>query len=449
MATAAPALYETRPIESWAKMKEVSRNIMRELWATKKRGDVLYHGGYASLVSLPAGLGNVGAFGWGPKMAAIMGDPDLARRCNEATESKGLGPDCCATLRVNYGSALVGIHNLAPSGEKLQPDFAWDVQQCEAQAKTAQYFAEFYKVPLFVIDAPKLPQTHDMKAGIKYLVAQMYQFIEWMQKVTKREYNDELLVEAAKREWMTSIEWSKLCELQKAIPAPLDHRLLNSLSALLTTSKHREGVPELVAEIVAETRYRVRDKIAAMPYERCRLLHEGQPPYFYPPLMKIPREYGATFIGSRMLFAFQGAWEIREDFSWNPARTPKELGLDIKNRDSALHALAELYLVYSQMIIQHLQFYKGIRTIQVARDWHADGVVLHLNRGCKGGAAGNIKNRLELQQAGIPCMCYEGSHADPRDFTETQVVDRIEAFLESMGLTKIVKEKERIAGEKE
>lgn len=449
MAISAPAPYKTRPIEAWGKMKELRRNIMRDLWATKKRGDVLYQGGYAALVSLPAGLGNVGAFGWGPQMGAIMRDPALARRCNEAAENDGLGPDCCVTLRVNYGSALIGMHNQARSGEKLQPDFAWDVHQCEAQAKTAQYFAEFYKVPLFAIDMPILPQTHDMEAGLKYLVAQMHEFIEWMEKITKREYKDELLVEAAKREWATSIEWSKLCDLQKSIPAPLDYRLLNSLAALLVTSKHREGVPELMAEIVAETRDRIRDKVAAMPYERCRLLHEGQPPYYYPPLLKIPRDFGATFIGGRMLFVLHGAWELQENFSLKVARPPRELGLEIKDRDTALRALAELYLVYGRMMVQNLQFYKGEETIQVARDWHADGVVFHLDRGCKGGAAGNIKNRFELQRAGIPSMCYEGSNADPRDLAETQVVDRIEAFLESLGLTKITRETEGLADEKE
>ena len=78
----------------------------------------------------------------------------------------------------------------------------------------------------------------------------------------------------------------------------------------------------------------------------------------------------------------------------------------------------------------------------MARDWHADGVVLHLDRGCKGGAAGNVKNRFELQQAGIPTVCYEGSNADPRDLAENQVIDRIEAFLESLGLTKLKLEKE-------
>lgn len=442
MTTSAAAPYKSRPIESWGKMKEVRRNMMRDLWTTKKRGEVLYQGGYAAMVSLPAGLGNAGAFGWGPQMAAIMRDPDLARRCNEAAETSGLGPDCCVTLRVNYGSALVGIHNLARSGERLMPDFAWDVHQCEAQAKTAQYFAEYYKVPLFAIDIPILPLTHDLAAGIKYVVAQMHDFIDWMQKVTKREYKDELLVEAVKREWKTSVLWARLCDLQKTVPAPMDYRLLNSLAAMLVTSKHREGVPELMADIVAEDEARVRDQVAAMPYERCRLLHEGQPPYYYPPLLKIPRDYGATFIGGRMLFALHGAWELHEDFSWSVAKSPEELGLDIKDRDSALRALAELYLTYGRMFIQNLQFYKGDESIRVARDWHADGVVLHLDRGCKGGAAGNVKNRLELQQAGIATMCYEGSNADPRDFTESQVVDSLEAFLESLGLKKMAVEKD-------
>lgn len=443
MAISTPTLYESRPIKSWAKMREIRRNFSRDLWATKERGDVLYLGGYNDLVSLPSGLGNVGAFGWGPRMAAIMKDRDLAMRCIDAAETVGLGPDCCIIPRVNYGSALVGMHNLARSGQRVQPDFAWDNYTCEAMAKTAQYFAEYYKVPLFTFDVPVVPITHDREAGIKYLVAQMHDFIEWMQRVTKREYKDELLVESAKREWQTSIEWAKLCDLQKAIPAPMDYRLLNSLSAVLVTSKHREGVPEMVAELVAETRERVRDKVAAMPYEHCRLLHEGGPQYYYPPLLKLARNYGATFIGGLMLFAPHGAWELREDFSWRVARQPEELGLEIRDRDTALRALAELYLVYGRMMIQYLQFYKGKETIQLARDWHVDGIVFHLDRSCKGGAAGNVKSLTEAQLAGIPTMCYERSF-DPCCFNDAKVIDTMEAFLESLDLKKTLRETEGV-----
>ncbi|MBF8265691.1 MAG: hypothetical protein HW384_1555 [Dehalococcoidia bacterium] len=34
-------------------------------------------------------------------------------------------------------------------------------------------------------------------------------------------------------------------------------------------------------------------------------------------------------------------------------------------------------------------------------------------------------------------MVYEASNADPRDLTESQVIDRMEAFLESLGLSRL------------
>lgn len=438
MVTATAALWKSKPLESWGKMKEVRKDIMRQLWETKKRGDILYQGGYGALISLPAGLGNCGAFGWGPQMGAIMRDPALAVRCNEAAENTGLGPDTCVTLRVNYGSALLGFHNKSRSGEALQPDFAWEVHHCEAQAKTAQYFAQFYNVPLFSIDMPVVPLTHDQESAIRYLIDQMDDFIEWMGKTTGRKYDDELLVAGVTREWQSSVLWSKICEMQRTIPAPLDYRLLNSLAALLITAKWRPRVPELMQEIVAEVEDRVRERIAAMPYERRRLNHEGQPPYYYPPLLKIPRDFGATFIGGRQIFSLHGAWEPTEDFSWKAAQTPRERGQEIKDRATALRALAELYIVYGRSRnLALLQSYKDIDTVKVAQEWHADGVVFHLDRGCKGGAAGYMVARLQLQKAGIPTMGYEASNADPRDLTETQVLDHMESFLESLGLTRL------------
>ena len=438
MAIAKTTLWKSKPLGSWAKMKEVRRNIMRQLWETKKRGDILYQGGYGSLTSLPAGLGNCGAFGWGPQMGAIMRDRNLAVQCNEAAENMGLGPDTCVTLRVNYGSALLGFHNKARSGECLQPDFAWEVHHCEAQAKTAQYFSEFYKIPLFSLDMPVVPTTHDQESAINYLIVQMNDFIEWVQKTTGREYKDELFVAAVDREWQSSVQWSRICEMQKAVPAPLDYRLLNSLAALLITSKWRPGIPELMKEIAAEVEDRVKQQIAAMPDERCRLTHEGQPPYYYPPLLKIPRDFGATFIGGRMIFALHGAWQTTDDGIWQAAKTPQERGVKIKDRATALRALAELYQTYGQSRnLALLQFYKAEDTLNVIRQWKADGVVFHLDRGCKGGAAGYMVSRSVAQKAGIPTMVYEASNADPRDLTESQVIDRMEAFLESLGLSRL------------
>ena len=75
--------------------------------------------------------------------------------------------------------------------------------------------------------------------------------------------------------------------------------------------------------------------------------------------------------------------------------------------------------------------------IEWAKEWNVDGFVLHLNRGCEGTAYGQMEARSELQKAGIPVMTYEGNMADKREFDEGQTLDRIDSFMESLGLRKI------------
>ncbi len=46
-------------------------------------------------------------------------------------------------------------------------------------------------------------------------------------------------------------------------------------------------------------------------------------------------------------------------------------------------------------------------------------------------------SKRALQKAGVPVTIYEGNFADCRDVDETLVLDRVEAFLEGLGISKL------------
>ena len=48
-----------------------------------------------------------------------------------------------------------------------------------------------------------------------------------------------------------------------------------------------------------------------------------------------------------------------------------------------------------------------------------------------------MEAKLSLNQASFPIFSYETSSYDLRDFGEVQVLDRFDAFMESLGLTLI------------
>ncbi|MCW2278174.1 2-hydroxyglutaryl-CoA dehydratase D-component [Heliophilum fasciatum] len=72
--------------------------------------------------------------------------------------------------------------------------------------------------------------------------------------------------------------------------------------------------------------------------------------------------------------------------------------------------------------------------IRIAKEWKLDGVMLHYNRGCEGLSLGIAENRLAIAKAGIPVMTFEGNMGDEREFDEARTMDRIDAFMETMGL---------------
>jgi benzoyl-CoA reductase subunit B len=72
----------------------------------------------------------------------------------------------------------------------------------------------------------------------------------------------------------------------------------------------------------------------------------------------------------------------------------------------------------------------------IGKNWKVDGIILHYNRGCEGLSVGIVENRLGLLDRGFKVMTYEGNMGDEREFGEKATENRIDIFLESLGLKK-------------
>lgn len=170
----------------------------------------------------------------------------------------------------------------------------------------------------------------------------------------------------------------------------------------------------------------------------CRLFDDSQPPWFFLELYRYVEKYGAVFIGSWYTYGLMGAWEYKENEPATALKTPQQLGIVIKNRDEAVDHLAEWTL---KRMTWPSTFYGPleVRLTQqrMIKEWKVDGYVYHLNRGCEGSAMGQMENKLFISKLGIPTMTYEGNMADKRELNEAQILDRLDAFMESLGLNKL------------
>lgn len=430
------AKYQTEQLKCWGKAKELRDKYYRDYAAAQEKGGLRWTGGAWSFDAIPAGLGDdVYPITGEPYAASIAFNKPFSLKCLEATESKGWARDLCAYMRNYWGSMYLDKYNLG--GDYPKPDFAFQDHICCSHAKWYQHVAEYKNIPYFCIDVSVGPYKDLNEDRLMFVVNQMHESIEFLEKTTGRVYDDEKLIEAVKNDCRSTSTWAEICALNKNIPAPLEEKTMYSLYVFGTLMKHSKDVADFYEELRDEVKDRVERGIAAIPDERCRLMSDTQPPWGFLKIFRYLEEFGAISIGSLYTFALIGMWEDKPDGSWGPRTTPMELGVPMDTRDQALRVLADWSL--SRPEWQH--FYdadlKSKMMIRIAREWKLDGVMLHMNRGCEGLSCGIAENRLAIAEAGIPVMTFEGNMGDEREFDEAKTRDRIDAFMETLQLEPI------------
>ena len=329
-------------------------------------------------------------------------------------------------------SMLLGLQTVDRSGQLVQPDFCYQIHACDPLGKASQFLSEYYNIPYFVLDIPPIVN----ETTRKYLLTQMLDAIEWMEKVSGKRYDDKKLIEAVYNETDSMILWARVCQLNQAIPAPVDLRHLASLVMPLWTSKHKRETVEYLQVLFDEVQERVKKQISARGFERLRLIHWGQWPWYFPRLLRVPEKYGALFIGSNASFGVYAAYSVTDDGSWVVADSLREQGIVLKTREEALNVLIDFY-VNNPTIQSLFPFSANTKSqVKLMEQWHTQAAVFNLSYDCKGMTSGQLEARLAIQKRGFPTLLYEVSSCDPRDFDEVQVTDRLDSFLESLGLSK-------------
>ncbi|MBM3326487.1 MAG: benzoyl-CoA reductase, bzd-type, subunit O [Calditrichaeota bacterium] len=425
--------YHTEPLKCWNKAKELRDNYYRDYATAHDKGGLRWTGGAWSFDAIPAGLGDdVYAITGEPYAASIAFNKDFSLRCMEAAEAKGWARDLCSYMRNYWGSMYLDEFNFG--GKYPKPDFAFQDHICCSHAKWYQHVAEYKQIPYFCIDVSVGPYKDLDEDRLMFVVNQMHESIEFLERVTERKYDDEKLIEAVKNETRSTSVWAEVCALNKAIPAPLDEKTMYSLYVLGTLQKHAKVVADFYEELRDEVADRVARGIAAVSNERRRLMSDTQPPWGFLKIFRYLEGFGAVSVGSLYTFALIGVWEDKPDGTWGPRATPMQKGVSIDTRDQALRILADWNL--SKPEWQH--FYdadlKSKMMLRIVKEWRLNGVMLHMNRGCEGLSCGIAENRLAIAESDVPVMAFEGNMGDEREFDEAKTRDRIDAFMETLGL---------------
>jgi benzoyl-CoA reductase subunit B len=437
------AKYKTAPLKTWNRAKEIRANYYQNYDAAHDKGGLRWAGGAWTFDAIPAGLGDdVYSITSEPYGATIAYQKEFSDRCLEAAENAGYARDLCAYMRNYWGSILLDEYGWVEPGEERKPfpkpDFVWQDHICCSHAKWYQVVSDLEGgIPMFCIDVGVGPYDETTAHGVDYVVGQMLDGIDWLEKTTGRKYDDQKLIEAVYNTCRSESTWAEVCMLNQNIPAPLEEKTMYSLYVLGTLQKSSKEVADFYEELKAEVEERVANGIAAVENEQARVMTDTQPPWGFLRVFRYMAEkYGCVSIGSLYTFALIGNW-IWEDGKFVPRPTPQSQGVEIKNREQALRVLAEWELSKPEWQHFYSPKYKSDMMIQIAKDWKLDGVMLHYNRGCEGLSLGIAENRLAILEAGFPVMIFEGNMGDEREFDEARTMARIDSFMESLSVPKL------------
>ena len=428
------ANYPTEQLKCWKKAKELREQYYINFAKAKEKGGIRWSGSAWALDAIPAGLGNdVYSLTGEPYGAAIAIDKKFNKECQDAAESYGFARDLCAYMRTYWGSIILNKYPFG--GEFPKPDFNFQTQICCSHAKWYQAAAKLeHDTPTFFIDVSVGPYNEMTSERLDYVTNQGLEAVEWLEKTTGRKFNDELFIEAVKNEMRSTSLWAAICCENKVKPAPLDEKTMYSLYVLATLSKSSKWCADFYQECLDEVKDRVKRGIAAVPSERCRVMSDTQPPWGFLKVFRYLEEYGAVSIGSLYTFGLEGIWETKPDGSWGPRTLPWEKGIEMNTREQAMR----LYCDWNLSKPQWQHFYDPrIKTEMmktIVKEWQVDGVMLHLNRGCEGLSLGIMENRLGLAASGIPVMTFEGNMGDEREFDLGRTQNRVDSFMETLGL---------------
>jgi benzoyl-CoA reductase subunit B len=296
------------------------------------------------------------------------------------------------------------------------------------------------KIPYFCFDVGAGPFDKIGDRQIRYVVEQLYDGIEFLEKVTGRKIVDEKLIQNVKNTYDSCCYWAKACELNQAIPATMDEKTMFSLYVLGTLEKSNTEIANFYRnELYPEIKDRVANQIAAVANEQCRVLGDSQPPWGFLRIFRYLEQYGVVSVASLYTFSLVGWWMVNNTGDMVPYPTLEEQGITIKDREQALWLLAEGELKGKLMWAPFYGAkYKNDLSTKIAKQWKCDAAILHLNRGCEGTAQHQMQMKQALQKMGLPVMTFEGNMADEREFDEGRAQRLIDLFVkETLGLKKV------------
>ncbi len=340
---------------------------------------------------------------------AMIGASHMGVNLCEVAEGMGYSMDLCSYARSDIGAATI---NGGPIGGLPKPDFLVCCNNiCGTVLKWYEVQARYFDVPLFIFDTPFIHDEFSEEAK-KYVIRQVNDYIEFLEKVTGKKASDDRLEEVGDLSIQAQRMWKKVLDTCKNKPAPMTAFDAFFHLALIVTLRGQQVVVDYYQQLYDEMEQRIKDGISMVPNEKYRLLWDNLPVWFK------TRWFSDKFSSKNAALVactYTAAWSGVVDLI-----DKKDLRKSLGIASSSIYiniSIDKMVNLLKEMII----------------DFDIDGVVMHSNRSCKPYSLGQYDlQKMIMDDMGIPTLSIEADQVDERNFSESQIENRIDAFMEML-----------------
>lgn len=396
---------ERRKIKSVALMKKIMKKYYFRAktakWRRKKVAWITSGGPVEPLIAMnviPVYPENHGAMIGAMKMGV-----DLC----EKSEAMGYSRDLCSYARSDIACAVM---KGGPIGGLPKPDFLICCNNiCGTVVKWYEIQARFYKVPLFILDTPFIHSEFSEEAQ-KYVKQQMRELIKFLEQTCHKQFDFDRFQYVGKLSIQAQKLWQDVLDSCVHKPAPMTAFDAFFHLALIVTLRGTQTVVDYYRQLLSEMQERIAHGISMVPDEKIRLLWDNIPIWFRTRWLSNKfSEHNACLVADTYTSAWSGVVHLIDE-------------------NNLLDSMAMAYSNVHLNVSIDKMFDKMKSLIE---KYNVDGVVMHSNRSCKPYSFGQYDlEKMIREKLNIPTLILEADMVDERNFSESQIESRIDAFME-------------------
>lgn len=342
---------------------------------------------------------------------ALCGTMRVVEDIASEAENAGYSRDLCSYARTDIGAALSGK---TPVGKLPKPDLLLACTNiCQTVLFWYRVLAHHFGAPLVLIDTPFV-YTQVSEHSVDFVKRQIEEAIQVAERVAGKSLEPRRLQQVALLSRQASQLWLEIIQRCRYRPAPISVFDQFIQMAPVVEMRGEPYTVDFYAAMLKEVDERIARGVGVVKNERKRLLWDNLPIWYR-------LRYLAEYLGRHGIAIVASTYTN----AWG------ELANLIDTQDP-IDGMARTYIY---PILNRGAGDKLATMKSMIEAYHLDGAILHSDRSCKPYSMGQIDQRDRLiRECGVPALLLEADHNDPRVYSEGQIANRLDAFIEMLGV---------------